>query len=281
MNLYIEWNFNPQIIDGLPTPNWYGLLFITGLILGYVVMNKTFKSELVPSMYLDKLFIYVIVATIVGARLGHVFFYDWAHYKDHPIEIFKVWEGGLASHGGAIALLIALYIYARKVANQHPLWIFDRISAPIAITGVFIRLANLANGEIVGKVTDVPWAFKFMRNDCSAPYDCNWADIPPRHPGQLYEAICYLLIFFILQYTYKKRHFWKKQGRQFGLFLVLLFGARFLVEGLKEGQNQNDAEWFINTGQLLSIPFVLLGLFLLFRKAKEVELPEWKSTIEK
>lgn len=244
-------------------------------------MNKTFKRELVPSMYLDKLFIYVIVATIVGARLGHVFFYDWAHYKDHPIEIFKVWEGGLASHGGAIALLIALYIYARKVANQHPLWIFDRISAPIAITGVFIRLANLANGEIVGKVTDVPWAFKFMRNDCSAPYDCNWADIPPRHPGQLYEAICYLLIFFILQYTYKKRHFWKKQGRQFGLFLVLLFGARFLVEGLKEGQNQNDAEWFINTGQLLSIPFVLLGLFLLFRKAKEVELPEWQSTIEK
>lgn len=279
MNLAINWNFDPEIIEGFATPNWYGLLFVTGLMLGFVVMRKTFKKEGVNEKYLDKLLIYVIVATIVGARLGHVFFYDWEEYKQDPIAIFKIWEGGLASHGGAIALLIALWLYSKYVVKQPPLWIFDRIGAPIALTGTFIRLGNLANGEIVGRPTDVPWAFRFMRNDCPPEFhnNCPWEMIPARHPAQLYEAFCYIAIFVILMFFYKKKNWWKVEGKMFGLFLVLLFGARFLVEGLKEGQTARDFENMINTGQMLSIPFVLLGIYLLFRKAKSVELPDLKA----
>lgn len=279
MNLAINWNFDPEIIEGYATPNWYGLLFVTGLMLGFVVMRKTFKREGVNEKYLDKLLIYVIVATIVGARLGHVFFYDWDEYKQDPIAIFKIWEGGLASHGGAIALLIALWLYSKYVVKQPPLWIFDRIGAPIALTGTFIRLGNLANGEIVGRPTDVPWAFRFMRNDCPPDFrnNCPWEMIPARHPAQLYEAFCYIAIFAILMFFYKKKNWWKVEGKMFGLFLVLLFGARFLVEGLKEGQTARDFENIINTGQMLSIPFVLLGIYLLVRKAKAVELPDLKA----
>lgn len=279
MNLAINWNFDPEIIEGYPTPNWYGLLFVTGLMLGFVVMRRTFKREGVNEKYLDKLLIYVIVATIVGARLGHVFFYDWDEYKQDPIAIFKIWEGGLASHGGAIALLIALWMYSKYVVKQPPLWIFDRIGAPIALTGTFIRLGNLANGEIVGNPSNLPWAFRFMRNDCPPEFqnNCPWEMIPARHPAQLYEAFCYIAIFAILMFFYKKKNWWKVEGKMFGLFLVLLFGARFLVEGLKEGQTARDFENIINTGQMLSIPFVLLGIYLLFRKAKAVELPDLKA----
>jgi prolipoprotein diacylglyceryl transferase len=277
VNLAIHWNFNPQIINGYDTPNYYGLLFITGLMLGYTHIKRTFKSEHVPEKYLDKLLIFVLVGTIVGARLGHVFFYDWDKYKNDLISIFKTWEGGLASHGGAIALLIMLWIYSKYVVKQPVLWILDRISAPIALAGTFIRLGNLANGEIVGKPTSVPWGFKFMRNDCYFPeMNCDWSMIPTRHPAQIYEAICYIVIFFILRNMYRKKHLYLQQGKIFGWFLVLLWSARFLVEGLKEGQTARDAEMLLNTGQMLSIPLILLGVYLLFiRKAPKVELPQF------
>lgn len=291
MNLAIHWNINPQIIPGYDTPNLYGLLFISGLIIGFYHMRKTFRNELVPEKHLDKLLIYVLIGTIVGARLGHVLFYGpWFDgineqgafeegYFSHPLNILKVYEGGLASHGAAILLLIMLWIYSKKTVKQPILWILDRISAPIAIAGTMIRLANLVNGEIVGKPTTVPWAFKFMRNDCHLPNDaCDWNTIPARHPAQLYEAICYFAIFIILHRMYRKKQLYRLQGKIFGWFLVLVFGVRFIIEGLKEGQNDNDLHWFINTGQLLSIPLVLLGLYLLFiRKSPEVELPKFEQ----
>lgn len=247
----------------------YGLLFVTGLMLGYFVIKRMFKKESVPEENLDKLVLYMVIATIVGARLGHVFFYGpyWGPdgYFSNPISIFKVWEGGLASHGGAIAILIALYMYSKQVSKKPMMWILDRIGAPIAIAGCFIRLGNLANSEIVGDPTNVPWAFSFTNYWNS---DINGFDATPRHPAQLYEAISYVLIFAILMYLYSKRDAAKKQGFLFGVFLILLFGARFVIEFVKLGQAERDADLLINTGQMLSIPFVIAGFVILYLSGK-------------
>lgn len=272
MNLlqYITWDVNPELIDGWKTPNMYGLLFVTGLMLGYFVIKRMFKKESVPEENLDKLVLYMVIATIVGARLGHVFFYGpyWGPdgYFSNPISILKVWEGGLASHGGAMAILIALYIYSKRVSKKPMMWILDRIGAPIAIAGCFIRLGNLANSEIVGDPTNVPWAFSFTNYWNS---DINGFDATPRHPAQLYEAISYVVIFAILMYLYSKRDAAKKQGFLFGVFLILLFGARFVIEFVKLGQAERDADLLINTGQMLSIPFVIAGFVILYLSGKK------------
>lgn len=288
----IKWDFNPEIIEGYPTPNYYGLLFVTGLVLGFFVIRKMFRKEGVPDAKLDKLLLYVIIATIVGARLGHVLFYGpyFDHYDQatgkliegyfsHPLSILKVWEGGLASHGGAIALLIALWIFSKREVKQPVLWIFDRIAAPIAIAGTFIRLGNLANGEIVGHETNVPWAFQFMREDC--PYvSCPWEEIPARHPAQLYEAIGYLAVFALLMFLYWKKNWWKIEGRLFGVFLVVLWSVRFFAEFVKEGQTERDDVWALNTGQILSIPLILFGFYLLFRKKNRDQISIYHPELE-
>lgn len=258
--LAIRWDVTPEIIDGWSTPNLYGLLFVTGLIIGYYVIRRMFRKENIPDALLDKLVLYVVLATIIGARLGHVFFYEPKAYLKNPIDIIKIWEGGLASHGGAIALVIALSLYAKYVIKKPYLWIFDRISAPIAIAGTFIRLGNLVNSEIVGRPTDLPWAFEFVHyfDDVTKTFDPT-----PRHPAQLYEAIMYLAIFGILMYMYWKRSAWKQPGLVFGTFLILLFGGRFLVEFVKVGQTAFDDSLSINTGQWLSVPFVVAGIAIL------------------
>ncbi|HNR85351.1 MAG TPA: prolipoprotein diacylglyceryl transferase [Taishania sp.] len=258
--LFIHWDVTPEIFSGLKTPNYYGLLFVTGLILGYYTIRKMFRKEGIADEKLDKLVLYVVIATIVGARLGHVFFYDWSYYSQHPGDIIKVWEGGLASHGGAIALVIALILYNKLVLKKDYMWIFDRISAPIAIAGTFIRLGNLMNSEIVGRPSDVPWAFEFVHyiNETTGQFDPT-----PRHPAQLYEAIMYLSIFGILMFLFWKKEAWKQPGLTFGVFLILLFGGRFLVEFFKEGQTAYDNTLTINTGQQLSIPFVIAGIIIL------------------
>src|SRR5690554_5636373 len=229
--LGIEWNVSSQLIDGWSTPNLYGLLFVTGLIIGFYVIKRMFKAEGVPEEWLDKLLIYVVIATIVGARLGHVFFYDWHIYKQNPIDIFKIWEGGLASHGGAIAILIALYIYSKKVSKKSMWWILDRIVAPIAIAGCFIRLGNLVNHEIIGEPTDLPWGFMFMHESVSNLVEVDGEMVHVyRHPAQLYEALAYLLSFFILLRLYWKTNLKDKSGFIFGLFLIFIFGWRFIIE---------------------------------------------------
>jgi phosphatidylglycerol:prolipoprotein diacylglycerol transferase len=277
----INWNIESQIFEEYKTPNLYGLLFVSGLIIGYVVIRKMFKKENISDSVLDKLVMYVVLGTVIGARLGHVLFYGpyWDSpemgrgYFSHPLDIFKVWEGGLASHGAAVMLLILLYIFSVKVAHKPYLWILDRIAAPIAIAGCFIRLGNLVNHEMVGDITTVPWGFRFMHHDCNYITDCLWSEIPVRHPAQLYEAICYFISFFILLFLYWKKELWRKPGVVFGAFLLLIFGARFFVEFFKLGQTARDEYLPINTGQLLSIPLILAGIYLLWRGLSKKESP--------
>jgi len=270
VRLAINWDVSAEIIDGWKTPNLYGLLFVTGLVIGYFIIKRMFNKEGVKDDYLDKLVLYMVLATVVGARLGHVFFYGpyWGvdGYFSNPLSIFKIWEGGLASHGGAIAILIALLIYSRRVVKKPMIWILDRIAAPIAIAACFIRLGNLINHEIVGIPTNLPWAFSFSRfyNQELGGYD-----LTPRHPAQLYEAICYLLAFLILIFIYWKKRGYEKPGLVFGLFLVLVFGTRFCVEFIKIGQTARDSVLFLNTGQILSIPLVLAGVYILWKALKK------------
>jgi prolipoprotein diacylglyceryl transferase len=261
MILGIDWNVSAELIDGWATPNKYGLLFVTGLILGFVVTRKMFKNEGVPERILDSLLVYVILATIIGARLGHVFFYDWDYYKNHLGDIIKVWEGGLASHGAAIAILIALFIFSKKVSKKPYLWILDRIAAPIAIAGTFIRLGNLVNHEIIGDPTDLPWGFRF--NLSGDEFLINGEHVF-RHPTQLYEAIFYLLTFALLMYLYWKTNAKNKPGVLFGTFMIVLWTVRLLVEFVKVGQTARDFESILNTGQMLSIPFIIAGIGILY-----------------
>lgn len=268
--LNIRWDVTPEIIEGWNTPNYYGLLFVTGLIIGYYVIRRMFRQEQIKDEVLDKLVLYVVIATIVGARLGHVFFYDWPLYKNNPMDIIKIWEGGLASHGAAIALVVALCLFSKNKLQKPYLWLFDRISAPIAIAACFIRLGNLMNSEIVGRPTDVPWAFEFIYyiNETTGQYDPT-----PRHPAQLYEAIMFVFIFAILLYMFWKKQAWKQSGLLFGTFLILTFTGRFLIEFLKMGQTAFDESLAINTGQWLSVPFVIAGVIIIIwsfkNKSKE------------
>lgn len=274
----IHWAVDSQLIDGWRTPNLYGLLFVSGIIMGYFVIRKMFKAEQVEDKILDTLVTYMVLATIIGARLGHVLFYGpyWDKiangqivergYFSHPGDIVKIWEGGLASHGAAIAILIALFIFTKKVSKRSYIWILDRIAAPIAIAATFIRLGNLVNHEMVGYVTDVPWAFEFVYfyNEAIGNYDPT-----PRHPAQLYEAICYFISFGVLLYLYWKLKKWQQPGFVFGSFLILIFGSRIICEFFKLGQTARDYSLPLNTGQLLSIPLVIAGIYLVMKAAKK------------
>ena len=280
MILSIRWAVDSQLIDGWRTPNLYGLLFVSGIILGYFVIRRMFKAEQIEDKVLDTLVTYMVLATIVGARLGHVLFYGpyWDRiengqiidrgYFSHPADIVKIWEGGLASHGAAIAILIALYFFSKKVSQKSYLWILDRIVAPVAIAGTFIRLGNLVNHEMVGYVTDIPWAFEFQYfyNEAIGNYDPT-----PRHPAQLYEAICYFISFWILLYLYWKLKKWQQPGFVFGSFLILIFGARIICEFFKLGQTARDYTLILNTGQLLSIPLVIAGVYFIVKASKKQE----------
>lgn len=255
--LAIQWNVSPEIVNiGPISLRWYGLLFALGFLVGLFIVQAMFKAEKAPEKWLDQAFIYVVAGAVVGARLGHVFFYDWPYYRDHLDEIVRIWEGGLASHGGAIGIILALWIYSRVVTKKSILWILDKVVVPTALAGSFIRLGNLMNSEILGKPADVPWAFVFQR-----------VDQVPRHPVQLYESISYLIIFFILYWVYWKTDLKNKPGFLFGLFLVLIFGVRIVMEQFKVSQGGFESAFnnALTTGQLLSIPFVLIGLFFVLR----------------
>ncbi|MCH2224335.1 MAG: prolipoprotein diacylglyceryl transferase [Crocinitomicaceae bacterium] len=269
MNLFITWDVTPELIEGWKTPNLYGLLFVTGLLIGYFVIKRMFKKDGVHEDYLDKLVLYMVLATIIGARLGHVIFYGPYTgpdgYFSNPLNILKVWEGGLASHGGGIAILIALYFYSKKVVKMPMMWILDRIVVTVAVAGCFIRLGNLMNSEIVGIETNVPWAFQFVHYFNSETLQL---DPSPRHPAQLYEAICYIISFVILMVMYWKRQAYRRPGLIFGTFLILIWGARFTIEFVKLGQTDRDAYMPINTGQMLSVPFFLAGVYILYKALK-------------
>ncbi len=249
----IPWDVNPEIFRiGTFAVRWYGLLFASGFLFGYYIMQGIFRNEGLKVELLDKLTVYVAIGTIVGARLGHCFFYEPGYYLAHPIEIIKVWHGGLASHGAAIGIPLALWLFVRKEKKPY-IWVIDRVVIVVALAGVLIRLGNLMNSEIYGVETTLPWGFVFLRNGENAP----------KHPTQIYEALAYLFTFLLLL-----RIYWKNKGNQrpgliFGLFLICVFSFRFLVEYVKEDQVAFEAGMKLNMGQWLSIPLVLAGIILL------------------
>lgn len=256
---FIHWNVNPEIFHLGPfSIRWYGLLFASGFLIGYYIGEKMLRSEGVPQKWIDSLFFYLIIATIVGARLGHVFFYGWDYYSQHPLEIFMVWHGGLASHGGTLGIIVAMYFFSKNVSKRSMLWIFDRIVVPTALVAAMIRLGNLMNSEIYGFETTLPWGFIFERN----------GEIVAKHPTQLYEALAYLVTFAVVMYMYWKTRAKNKEGLIFGVFFIFIFGARFFIEFIKEDQEAFEAGMALNMGQWLSIPFVLGGLFLAIRALK-------------
>ena len=269
MVLFIRWNIDPEIFRiGKFALRYYSLMFVLAFVCSYLIMQKIFKQEELPPGLLGKFAIYIFMGTIIGARLGDCLFYDWDYYQHHLLEIILPfrWDNGhfaitgyqgLASHGGAIGILLSVFLYTRKYKMDF-LWLLDRLVIVVALSGFFIRTGNLFNSEIIGKPASVPWAFIFER-----------VDGIPRHPTQIYEALSYLVIFFILWYIYKTRYKFLKKGYIFGLFLILLFSIRFLVEFLKEDQEPFEKNLPLNMGQLLSIPFILLGIFLLIRRQKK------------
>ncbi|MFP4025172.1 MAG: prolipoprotein diacylglyceryl transferase [Thiohalospira sp.] len=255
---YITWDVNPDIVSfwGL-TIRYYGVLFAATFFFGYLIMQKIFQKEGLSIELLDKLTVYVAVGTVIGARLGHCLFYDPSYYLQNPVEILMIWRGGLASHGAAIGILIALYYFARKSKKPY-LWILDRIVIVVALGGFFIRMGNLMNSEIYGIETSLPWGFIFERN----------GEVVPKHPTQIYEALSYLLIFILLYTIYNKKGTKVQQGLIFSLFLILLFTVRFFIEFIKEVQVDFEKTMSLNMGQWLSIPFVLAGFYLLYRSYK-------------
>lgn len=350
--LSITWDLGRGLDLGFFTLRYYSLLFALGFVLGYLIMKRIYQREGIAIEKLDTLLTYVVIATILGARLGHVFFYQWDYYSQHPGEILQVWKGGLASHGAAIAIILAMIIYSRKVVDKSALWVLDRVVITVALAGCFIRLGNFANSEIYGDVSNSSWEMvftnpvreriilnygdyiegvEFIEKEeyeitdslqyplydlqlqftskipsqevaqnlvlnriapllaASTKEDLNmqitgshlrWDDTVqgqayieargyPRSPTQIYEAIGYLLIFFILFRLYMVSDVRQRQGMLFGLFLVLIFGFRFAIEFIKENQVIAEQGRSINIGQTLSIPAVLAGLyFTLFAKKK-------------
>jgi phosphatidylglycerol---prolipoprotein diacylglyceryl transferase len=257
----IPWDVNPEIFRiGNFAVRWYGLLFASSFFFGYIIMNRIFKNEKLGEDVLDRLTIYMALGTIIGARLGHCLFYEPAYYLKNPLEIFMIWHGGLASHGAAIGILTALWIFAKKERKDYA-WILDRIVITVALAGFFIRIGNLMNSEIYGIETTVPWGFVFLRNH----------EVAPKHPTQIYEALTYLAIFVLLYRLYWIKKGEHLQGLLISLFLILVFTSRFFIEFLKEDQVAFEATMKINMGQWLSIPFVLTGLaglYLTFTKKK-------------
>jgi len=267
---YITWTARPDIfILGGWEVRWYGLFFAIGFYLGLLMMTKMFANEKVKETWADTLFIYVIVATVIGARLGHVFFYAWPYYSQHPWEIFKIWEGGLASHGGTIGILIAIWVYSKYITKRSMLWTLDRLAIPVALVSALIRTGNLMNHEIYGHPTDLPWGFRFIENIRYWQHGANPVFSVPSHPTQIYEALCYLATFVILYLLYWKNKKAKTQeGLLIGIFFIGIFFTRFMIEFVKEDQEAFEAGWLLNMGQILSIPFIIAGIVLIIRALK-------------
>lgn len=267
---WLTWNPNREIfrIPYIDHPvMWYGILFVTGFILGYFQMIALLVRRLgdrdLAQRLTDKLILYVIVGTVVGARLGHVLFYDFAYTIKHPETIFMVWKGGLASHGGTIGVMIALALFCRSVKKGFPQLTFlrtlDAVCVPTSIVAVFIRLGNFVNQEILGTKSTLPWAVIF-----GSPYDGSAPT--PRHPVVLYEALSYLICYFVVRHLWLKYSEVWRPGRIVGVFFMIVFGSRILLEYFKADLGHVDAVPFLQMGQLLSIPFFLAGVILYFKK---------------
>lgn len=253
----VVWNADPVMFSiGPLSVRWYGLMFAIGFLVGYWIVAKMFKHEGAKEEWLGSLLLYVMIATIVGARLGHVFFYEWDYYSQHPVDILKIWEGGLASHGGTIAIIIALFVYSHYVTKKPASWVFDKLVIPVALVGAMIRFGNLMNSEIYGGPTDLPWGFIFVRD----------GQTMPAHPTQIYESLCYLCLFVLLMWMYWKKNAEERPWLITGVFFIGIFLPRFLIEYVKNVQVQSEydmiARYGMNLGQMLSLPFIIIGILL-------------------
>ena len=269
MLLDITWTADPVIFSiGPKEIRWYTLMFLIGFAVGYKIVERMFRREGVDKKWLDPLLYYTLAGTLIGARLGHCLFYNPSYYFSHPVEILKVWEGGLASHGGVLGIIIAIYFFSRNVSHRSMLWTFDKLVVPTGLVAALIRIGNLMNHEIYGHPTDLPWGFRFVDNLYAWRHGATPIFTPPSHPTQLYEAACYLLTFALCMWLYFKRDAWKRQGLIFGIFMICIFTARFFVEFLKNYQEDFEASLPLDMGQLLSIPFILLGIYCVWRAMK-------------
>ena len=285
---YITWNVDPVLFSvGSLQVRWYGLLWALGFFIGYFIMKRIYKREHMADDSLDKLLIYMLASTVIGARLGHCLFYEPAEYLAHPLDILKVWEGGLASHGGAIGILVGLWLYVRNYNKSKKekadkqsityIWMLDRIVVAVCLVGALIRLGNVFNHEIYGTPTSLPWGFVFMRGaeqfcgtfDNYTEYTAWTAPCPPSewlpcHPTGLYEAFFCLVAMGILLWMYYKRDLGIKQpGLMFGTFLVIIFGSRIGIEFLKNVQVEFEKGMAFDMGQWLSVPFVVVGIVMI------------------
>ena len=304
--LNIVWNPSEGIDLGFFIIRFYSLMFVVAFGLGWYIMKNIYDRENESIEKLDSLFIWTVLATLLGARLGHVIFYDWEYFRNHLLEIFLPFRftptfeftgyAGLASHGAAISIIISMYYYSKKILKRPLLWILDRIVIGVASGAIFVRLGNFFNSEIIGKETSSSFGIKFVRDQFSArdavnatqipnpteayqaiatnPQFANLLEqVPARHPAQLYEAFCYVFVFAALFFLYWKTESRLKSGFLFGLFLVLLFSVRIVVEFVKESQGGFESSLgLLSTGQWLSIPFILIGLYFIFTAEKPVKI---------
>ena len=281
MLLEITWTAHPVIFQvGWFALRWYALMFIVGFFIGIKIMEWIYRREGLDPERVYYLFLATFIGTIIGARLGHCFFYDPDYYLAHPLEIFKTWKGGLASHGGTIGVILCVLYYANK-DRLSKLWLLDRLSIAVAPVACLIRMGNLFNHEIYGHETALPWGFRFIQNipqweRGAEPIFCN-----PSHPTQIYEALAYLAVFFICWYQYKFTDAGKHRGVIFGTFMIGIFGSRFFIEYLKNVQEAFEENMLLDMGQLLSIPFVLLGIWLVWRGLKSSAVEGYSPIVHK
>ena len=265
--LAINWNVDPELFRiGSFAVRWYGLLFVSGFVLGYWMFTKFFERENVDKGILDPLLYTLLLGTLVGARLGHCIFYQPDYYFgswDGFLEIFQVWKGGLASHGGTIVLFFCMMWFARKYGPKNNfdfVWILDHLCIAVAFAATFIRLGNLFNSEIYGDVTSLPWGFVFERR----------GEVEPKHPTQLYEALSYLLLGIFVLWLYVRKLDKVYRGTFIGIFFIVCFGMRFIIEFIKEPQVEFEETMLLDMGQILSIPFIILGIgFLVYAWKKK------------
>ncbi|WP_299229651.1 prolipoprotein diacylglyceryl transferase [uncultured Psychroserpens sp.] len=295
--LEIVWNPSKGIDLGVFTLHYYSLMWIVAFLLGFYVIKRIYINENQTNESLDSLFVYSVLGIMLGARLGHVIFYQPELISEDFFSIFLPFKfkggfeftgfQGLASHGAAIGMILSMYLYNKKVLKKSVIWVLDRVVVPVALGAIFVRIGNFINSEIIGKATDSSLGVRFIQDEynkyevvrltgikevkdaytalgSNPKYIELLNQVPFRHPAQLYEAFCYVFVFLILMFVYWKTKKSEQQGFLFGLFLVLLWTVRFFVEYVKEPQNIERADWLLNTGQLLSIPFILIGLYFMF-----------------